>query len=174
MLIYKITNKINGKSYIGQTTRNVKLRVCEHKCKKTLIGEAMLKYGENNFCIEYLDACLTLEELNEREVYWIQKLDTIQPKGYNKAIGTSKFGENNGFFGKNHKPKTIEMNMKNQPTRRALRCIETGEIFISIRDCARKTGYSRTKIKNSCKGKIRKGEGMSFEFVNEEKGEIAC
>lgn len=174
MLIYKITSKLNGKCYIGQTTRNAKVRIYEHKYKKSLIGEAILKYGESNFQVEYLDACMTQEELNEREAYWILNLDTIQPNGYNKAIVASKFGENNGFFGKNHSLKTIEMNKENQPTRKAVRCIETGEVFVSIRECARKTGYSRTKIMNSCKTKIQKKKGMSFEYVNEKKGEIAC
>lgn len=174
MLIYKITNKLNGKSYIGQTTRNIRARIAEHKYKKSPIGEAILKHGENNFQIEQLEVCASIDELNEREAYWTQTLNTVQPNGYNKAIVAAKFGENNGFYGKSHSRETIENNIKNQPTRNAIRCIETGEIFISARECARKTGCSRTTIMNSCKGRVQKARGLSFEFIGEKKGEIVC
>ncbi|WP_431030121.1 GIY-YIG nuclease family protein [Lysinibacillus sp. LZ02] len=162
MIIYKITNKLNGKSYIGQTTRNVRARIAEHKYKKSLVGKAILEFGEGNFKVEKLESCKTLEELNEREAYWIQKMDTIQPKGYNKAIVDSKFGKNNGFFGKSHSNLTIINNQSNQPNRKQVLCVETGKIFISVRECERTTGVKRTKIINHCKSRVK---NQKFRYV---------
>lgn len=49
--IYKITNKINGKNYIGQTTMNLKDRLTCHKSPSAnmVISKAIKKYGWNNF-----------------------------------------------------------------------------------------------------------------------------
>lgn len=166
MIIYKITNKTNGKSYIGQTTRKINCRVREHKSKETLIGRAMKEHGEDNFTFEIIEKCNSHNELDEREAYWIKKLNTLHPKGYNQAIVDSKYGKFNGFFGKNHKPETIKRNQLNQPSRRMVRCVDTGEVFSSLRECERKMGVSRTKITNSCKGKVKNPKGLRFEYVS--------
>ena len=71
--IYKITNNINGKIYIGQSN-NIKRRFSEHKTKgagtKILVDEAIQKYGVNNFSFEIIEEC-NLEQLNEKESFWI-------------------------------------------------------------------------------------------------------
>ena len=90
MIIYVITNLLNGKKYVGQTTRTLEERFSEHKfCKDSYIGKAIRKYGEENFKAEVLEECSTLEELNEREKYWIAKLNTLVPNGYNLNGGGS-------------------------------------------------------------------------------------
>ena len=92
--IYKITNLINGKVYIGQTSRTIKERYKEHKKafkkKNVALYCAMRKYGINNFKIEQIEKCdNTL--LNEREIYWIAKYKSNNSKiGYNETNG----GEN--------------------------------------------------------------------------------
>lgn len=73
--IYIIRNRINDKVYIGQTKVSLKLRFQNHlsasrKGKDYIIGKAIRKYGESNFYIELLEEC-TIEELNNREQYWI-------------------------------------------------------------------------------------------------------
>lgn len=83
--IYKITNKINNKSYIGQSN-NINRRFSEHRCinhetNKTL-KLAYKKYGIENFEFSVLEEC-ELEELNEREKYWIA---TLKPQ-YNRTSG---------------------------------------------------------------------------------------
>ena len=87
-IIYKITNLINGKIYIWQTTRALKERIKEHRSSKdTCIGQAIHKYGWENFQARIIDECKTIDELNEREIFWIAKYNTIAPKGYNLTEG---------------------------------------------------------------------------------------
>ena len=91
--IYKITNKINQKSYIGQST-NIEKRWNNHlssvnntldHCYNYPIYRAMRKYGTDNFSFEVLETCC-VELLDEREQYWISYYDTYE-NGYNQTIG---------------------------------------------------------------------------------------
>ena len=90
--IYIIRNTINSKVYIGQTKVSLKLRFQNHLSaarngKDYVIGKAIRKYGEENFYIELLEEC-TIEELNERERYWISYFNATNNKfGYNMSIG---------------------------------------------------------------------------------------
>ena len=90
--IYIIKNTINNKVYIGQTKVSLKLRFQNHLSaarngKDYVIGKAIRKYGEENFYIELLEEC-TIEELNEREKYWISYFNATNNKfGYNISIG---------------------------------------------------------------------------------------
>lgn len=91
--IYKITNKINNKSYIGQSIDILK-RFNSHKYKSdTLIGRDIQKYGEENFELEILEEC-DVSELDEKEIYYINKYDTIR-NGYNISLGKISSGEYN-------------------------------------------------------------------------------
>lgn len=87
--IYKITNKVNNKIYIGQTRYTVEFRWRQHKNKKTDFGnhfhDAIRKYGEDNFLVETLEEC-DVEKLNEREIYYIAKFDSFN-NGYNTTLG---------------------------------------------------------------------------------------
>lgn len=85
--IYKITNKVNGKSYIGQTRYTVEFRWRQHQHKKdnTYFHNAIHKYGANNFIVEILEEC-DLKDLNSREIFYIAKYNTFK-KGYNLTIG---------------------------------------------------------------------------------------
>lgn len=97
--IYKITKISNGKSYIGQSN-DIERRFKEHQTKGELsripVDVAIKKYGINAFTYEILEQC-QLEQLNERETYWIQYYDTVN-NGYNCSIGgnNQSIGENNG------------------------------------------------------------------------------
>ena len=85
--IYKITNKINNKCYIGQSTR-IERRWEEHLYqtdRSSLIKYALRKYGINNFLFEVVEECKQ-EELNEREQYWIQFYNSYE-EGYNLTLG---------------------------------------------------------------------------------------
>ena len=88
--IYKITNNINGKMYIGKTDRDIETRWNEHirhasTLKHIPLYRAINKYGAENFKIELVEECQT-EILNEREQYWISYYDTYD-KGYNCSLG---------------------------------------------------------------------------------------
>lgn len=97
--IYCYTNKINNHKYVGQTN-NLNRRIREHRsCAfnknapsyNDLIHQKIRQYGEENFTIEVLEMLYNAsdEEINKREIYWINKLDTFcsSGKGYNKTMG---------------------------------------------------------------------------------------
>ena len=86
-IIYKITNKVNNKSYIGQTRYTLQFRWNQHLHKKdnTYFHNAISKYGKDNFSLEILEEC-DVEKLNDREIFYIAKFDTFN-NGYNLTIG---------------------------------------------------------------------------------------
>ena len=81
--IYKITNKINGKNYIGQSV-HIERRWQEHclPSARSAIAKAIQKYGKNNFSFEILEQC-TIGELDNREDYYMKKYNSLTPNGYN-------------------------------------------------------------------------------------------
>ncbi len=86
-VIYKITCLVNGKIYIGKTTQPVKRRMHNHKCANTAIGNAIRHHGWKNFTVEVIEECDTLEQLNERERFWIAYFNCKSPNGYNLTDG---------------------------------------------------------------------------------------
>jgi len=84
MFIYKVTNLLNGKIYIGQTH----FKRENYLGSGNLISQAVEKYGPENFVKEYIDEASTQEELDEKEKYWIKCLDSQNKEiGYNIAEG---------------------------------------------------------------------------------------
>jgi|SRR5882724_5364478 len=93
MVIYKITNKINGMSYIGQTIHDFEYRynhngkwwINTHNAK---LRNSAKKHGKDRFLVEILrDNVKTLDELNRSEKLYIKKFNTLYPNGYNFCIG---------------------------------------------------------------------------------------
>ena len=96
--IYKVTNNINGKVYIGKTVETVEQRWKEHLlmqrrsvAKDRTFYKALKKYGVSNFSLETLEEVNNSEQLNEREKYWIQYYHSYvgeKPcRGYNETKG---------------------------------------------------------------------------------------
>lgn len=93
MIIYKISNKINGKAYIGQTIQSVQDRWKTHRAKNSqckYLKRAIEKYGIENFEITELAKAENLEQLNELEAKFIKELNTLAPNGYNLMTGGSQ------------------------------------------------------------------------------------
>jgi hypothetical protein len=92
MIVYAITNKINGKMYIGQTSRPLNLRTKEHFCLKktgcTGLYNAITKYGRDGFDVEVLATVPNQTSLDVAEVFFIQQYNTTNSKyGYNACPG---------------------------------------------------------------------------------------
>ena len=88
MIVYKLTNLINGKNYVGQTVQTLEKRFNAHKyCKKSIIGNAIKKYGAENFSREVLAVCSTKGEMDELERFFIEIFNCKFPNGYNIADG---------------------------------------------------------------------------------------
>jgi len=89
MVIYKITNKINGKIYIGQTIAKLQHRWAVHKAskRKSPLTSAFKSYGVENFIIEPIASCLDVSFLDELEIKLIEAHDCLYPKGYNLLKG---------------------------------------------------------------------------------------
>lgn len=92
MFIYKITNNISGKSYVGQTKQRPNQRFCRHisdsrkNYKKQAIHLAIAKYGIENFTFEVIDGANSETELNYKEVHYIHKFNSLYPNGYNLKL----------------------------------------------------------------------------------------
>lgn len=91
-LIYKIINDINNKIYVGKTTLSLEERYKIHLSdskKENVINRplysAMQKYGQEHFSIHLIEEC-PIEILDEREQYWIKKLNSFH-FGYNATLG---------------------------------------------------------------------------------------
>lgn len=90
--IYKITNKINNKCYIGKTERTVEIRWKEHlkninQYKDHLpLYKALYSYGKENFIVEELEECDT-NIIDDREIYWIAYFNSYGKLGYNCTGG---------------------------------------------------------------------------------------
>lgn len=91
-VVYVITNKINGKQYVGQTTTTVAKRwrghLREAKRGKTYpIHQAIRKYGADGFTVSEIARVGSLDQLNALESFCIMAYDTIKPNGYNLDAG---------------------------------------------------------------------------------------
>lgn len=128
--IYKITNLVNGKIYIGLTKHSLESRMKSHitaanltslkptRNKSRVLMRAIVKHGSDNFIIESIDTASSRFEAGEKEKYWIEKLDARGDNGYNmtdggegicgyslsdshkKTLSENNSGENNYFYGK--------------------------------------------------------------------------
>ena len=90
--IYKITNQVNNKVYIGKTLETIEKRWKQHirdskkeRCEKRPLYSAFNKYGVENFVIEKIEEC-SMQILNEREKYWIEYYRSFK-NGYNATLG---------------------------------------------------------------------------------------
>ncbi len=119
--IYKIENKINGKLYVGQTICP-KNRKKQHFSKtfhgNSAFDRALLKYGRSSFDFSIVEELGILADANKREYYWIERLNSLVPSGYNLKEGggaggldssetrqkksLAKQGKSNSFYGRKH------------------------------------------------------------------------
>lgn len=143
--VYKITNKVNNKVYIGITSKGISARwkehiySAEHGCPFKL-HNAIRKYGKENFSIELIDFCNSWEELTEKEQYYISEYKSLQDEyGYNMTEG------GDGTFGRCHTEETKEKIRQNAIGREVteatrLKLSEAGKIITEAREAYRNSG----------------------------------
>jgi len=117
--VFLTTNIVNNKIYVGQSAYNNPLYLGSGKIFKL----ALQKYGYENFKKKIIEYCDTTEILDEREIYWIEKLNARDPNiGYNilqggkgnsyleyiKNMSAACNAEKNGMFSKKHSEETKE------------------------------------------------------------------
>ena len=117
-IIYKVTNKINNKIYIGQTINSLTRRKTNHYAaartkKDTLFfHKAIRKYGKDNFIWEVLKQADTREELNELECFYIKQYNSNNSEyGYNMTAGGESYSEQAQKFW-NNEEKSAEQRLE--------------------------------------------------------------
>lgn len=171
-------NKINGKVYIGQTINNLKDRNRLRKYGKSKFDNAFRKYGEEGFDWVILETCQSIEELNDRESYWIEYYNSTDNSiGYNlkggggnayltkevkEKISNAQKGELNHMYGKKYS--------KNGMSRPVVDLL-TNTYYESVTQAFDKTKdtYALKNIDviyKNCKGSL--SETIKFRYVDED------
>lgn len=94
--IYLITNKIDNKSYVGQTIGTPEGRFACHardKRSSRYLSSAIQKHGIDNFILKELIVCFNETDLNIMETYFIDNMNTLYPNGYNLSRGGHNRGD---------------------------------------------------------------------------------
>lgn len=147
MIIYKTTNIINGKIYVGQDSKNDE----QYLGSGIRLRYAISKYGKSNFKKEILCECSSQDELDSMEKYWISKLNSTNPEiGYNLNSGGKRFNPKNGTTAKKiglaHKGRTLS-----DKHRKKLSVVHTGK---------RLSDETKHKMSVSRKGQIPWNKGV--------------
>ena len=199
-VIYKHTNLINNKSYIGQTSQEVSNRWHNGKGYQDSpkFWNAIQKYGWNNFKHEIIEQNIpTIEEADNREAYWISFYDTIN-NGYNineggghhtrgtefaKRVseGQKKNWDNNLKRKEKARKKLLEQWQdekyrekflgSNNGNSKQIRCIETNQIFGTLKEAAEWANTSRQNITGVLRGRQKTAATYHWEYYKGEKNE---
>lgn len=181
-IIYKITNLLNNKIYIGQTTETLDKRFKRHCGYQlndgTYLHNAMKKYGVENFSIEQIDEAENQDALDEFELYWIEYYKSYDLNvGYNIRKTKGKCGgdtlSNNPNLPEiSQKLSQTKLGGKNPNATKVIAIDTTNDeqiLFDSFSDCQKYLDIPRHDIiSRRCRGKINKpycGKWM-FKYVN--------
>ena len=162
--VYVIYNLVNGFMYVGKTTKTAEDRFEEHKKearngKASTLCKAIRKYGEENFIVRSVDVAFGNSQLNLREIYWIQQLNTCVwdegHNGYNMTRGGDGFSK--------------------LSREQELWVVERYELGFPIMDIAYEFGVSSDPIRNALQKfnvKIRTNEKpvVAYSIAGLEKG----
>ncbi|VWB06761.1 hypothetical protein BLA6863_00133 [Burkholderia lata] len=128
-IVYKVTNLIDGKIYVGQTVQTLWRRRRAHENvvaqSTAYFHRALKKHGFENFLWEEVETCYSKEQLFAREIFWIEHFQCMAPAGYNSAEGGK-----GGAYLESHKQRIAEA-MRNRivspQTRAKLSAIQRGK-----------------------------------------------
>ena len=168
--IYKTTNIVNGKIYIGQKHSDHLLTGYFGSGYKLL--EAVKEFGKGSFSVEIIEEIDSADKMDEREIYWIEHFNSRDPDiGYNIARGgsvcRSLVGEKNPFYGKKHTEETRAILREKWVGRSGRE--HTEEEKKKIGDAHRgKVLSNEAKAKISENAKVNPNYGMKGKHVSEE------
>lgn len=158
-IIYDAYNKQNGKHYIGQTIHSLEKRRRIHYSKYSnciYFHRALEKYKKEDWIWSIIDQAETAEELNNKEQYWIKYYDSKNPsKGYNLTDGGQ--GSQGAIITEENRKKTRETMLrsvsnnysKKESKIKPIKCLETGNCYVSISEASRALGISNSSIQYS-------------------------
>jgi len=158
--IYKITNLINGKIYIGQTIKNPKDRFIRHiyeavnkKNKKSLVLNAIRKYGKDNFKFDIIKSGnFNRQLLDELEIHYIQLYNST-----NRNIGYNILKGGNGYDREGKKVYQYDLNGNYI------------QEFKTIMEAGRKLNIISHNISVCCLEKTQTSGGFRFKFYKVDK-----
>jgi group I intron endonuclease len=191
--IYKATNKVNGKIYIGKTTgsldRRIRRHIRETACKA--FHRALQKYGRDGFDFKIIYESKNEKELYEKEVMFIKEFKCVVPCGYNINIGgrggvgrietkeqvekkrltTKKQWENENL--KKQLAESVKKSWKNRPSTsgknnpaaKAVLCVEENKIFSTAREAALWAKCSYPNISQVLHGKRKSSGGYTWKYA---------
>jgi len=186
MWIYKITNKLNGKSYIGQTKRSIEQRWRRHindainNTLDTHFARAIRKYGEKSFSVEEICSTESQDELNQLENYYIHKYNCLED-GYNETDSICRCGGNTYGSKTEEELNIIKDKIRLtklgglNPNSKSIKLIDTitGEelIFSSVKECSNYLGLpTHHKISRKLTGRVKRllNNRYDFEYLKDE------
>lgn len=155
MIVYKVTNIITNKIYIGITINSLKRRKWEHLSLKysgtSILSKSIKKHGPENFTFEKIDSAENEAELIEKEKYWIKKLNTLRPNGYNALSGQVAGSE----LAKSRFVPII--------------CLEDRKKYANMAEAAVTYGVPKHSVWCVCSGLTDFAGNFSFRYLSEEK-----
>lgn len=168
-VVYKITNLINDKTYIGITKQIIK-RIGNHiyyfknlnSSNNTYLHKALRKYGLEFFTIDILEVCKNLETLNNREVHWIKFYNsTNNKKGYNlDSGGNLKEPNEQNIINR-------QLNAKVKPVAQYDLQGNLIQTFYSVKEASRQLGISDSDIHRCHTKKWSRNNFMFRKFEKE-------
>ena len=151
--IYKITNSINNKVYIGKTTQKIHNRLSQHiqgafsGKHNTKFYNSIAKHGGDKFKIDILDYYDDNDSLNKAEINEIAHYDSFE-KGYNSTLGGD-----GGYNSKSVEKCSIPVV-----------CLNTGRKYKNCREAGSDLNISFKLINQVCRGNKRKAKGYVFDY----------
>ena len=146
-----LKNKINGKCYIGQTTKTFKERFRQHQTSHSVIGNAIRKYGSKNFEKMIISEHVPNNLLNNKEIELITEYNTISPNGYNITPGGEKPPSRKGAVLSEETKKKISRSLKGK--KKGPRSKETKRKISEARKGIKFSEEHKRKISESLKGR---------------------
>jgi group I intron endonuclease len=169
MVIYITKNKINGKKYIGKDLKNDP----KYLGSGVHLKRAILKYGVDNFIKEIIEYCDNIEQLNEKEKYWIDFFDATKSNDFYNIAKGGEGGNTISGFDENelieYKKKISESSKNRKHKESSKKKISNARKNMICSDETKKRISESLKGKN--KGKIpwNKGKKGLYNFTSEQK-----